>query len=74
MHTIVPFLLFDNINWAFVSFCSGQKDVPVIVVSTVGGLVWYGICMFIFVYQLEMGFKGLSWATAVMYLGRFTSV
>ena len=47
---------------------------PVIVVSTAGGLVFYGICMFIFVNQLEMGFKGLSWATAVMYLGRFTSV
>ena len=71
MRINIPFTLFDSINVAYVKFCASQKDLAPYMVSTVGGLVFYSICMFIFVNQLEMGFMGLSWATAVMYLGRY---
>ena len=71
VHIVFPFLWLDFINWSYMIFSMGQRDMLILLASTVSGVIVYGVCMVLFYIVFDFGYTGVCWANALMFVGRF---
>ena len=71
VHTVMPFMLLELINWSYLQFCTSQKVLTVMVISIATGALTHGALIGILYFGLDWGFTGVCIATASVFVGRF---
>ena len=67
----MPFMIFELVNWAYSQFLSSQKIMLPGMVSLAAGAGTHALFVGILVFGLDMGYTGICWATAMVFVGRF---
>ena len=71
VHTVMPFMLLELINWSYLQFCTSQKVLTVMVISIATGALTHSALIGILYFGLDWGFTGVCIATASVFVGRF---
>ena len=66
VHTIMPLLLLEMVNYAFMIFYMSQRIVLIALASILAGCIMHASMIGILVYGLDLGYDGVVWATASM--------
>lgn len=69
--TVLPSVYFFVISQTFAIFSCNQRVTWIPLASTVGGAVVHALAIYLFYYVLDLGFYGVSIATACMFMTRF---